>query len=406
MRELVRVVLLVSVAVLVGCSALPPPAQQPVSAASSSAAASPAPVQQTIPNPEQPAAEAELLQVAEQCRALLKDVAAVDTIEGRMFQTTPEQKQAVLRKIGELGYATADPRMDMCNPERVRAFYAAVQAGEDATVSIYQFEGTLSRLTLLHRQGALYSGTARVRWDGAMQPVPEDTAVMTKLDRLELSPKGHLFFGREEPSTRRMRYVRSVRVEPLGEQNRRLQQLCIDPLVSYASTAVFSTNWDSSDLSTLHLNDVFEFLYQKDHGTAAATVFTEAFLIGNNYPKAVLAAVFEETICRYFPVTGQQLRQLAVYDAERGVYAFDPHMQPDASPDWEVVGSEELAGGRQVLLLEAVSPENWADCVATGRVEVELRPDGGFWYRSNTITLLPVEGVSDMPSFQPYLPRV
>lgn len=81
-----------------------------------------------------------------------------------------------------------------------------------------------------------------------MKPVIAPIEVFYEIEVFLMTEKGYLLHGNNEQSSGKIRAVSGLRVEPLGEENRRLCQEYIDPLSSYAATAVLSTDWDSTNL--------------------------------------------------------------------------------------------------------------------------------------------------------------
>lgn len=348
---------------------------------------------------------AEMSQVASAVQDIIEGFSPVDSIGRTVFDVSDEERQMLLYRIGQLGYATADAKMDMGNPELIRSFYEAFQSGMDAEAGIYTFDGTICRITFLCREGVIYRSVSSIQWDSMMQSVIDFDEEMYATPVFVLTPKGYLFYGSDEASILHARTVSMLRVEPLGDENRRALQKYIDPLVSYASTGVFSLDWDNADLSVINFNDVFEFLYKLEYGVSADTVFTDRYIATRTNQRAVPAADFEAIITKYFFVSAESLREMAIYDSERQMYAFAPMMSPDASPAWEVVACDQSGDGTLVIQMEAVSPENLLDCAVSNTVEIVPYEDGSFRYISNRIMRHDEVVQSAVPTFQEYVPR-
>lgn len=348
----------------------------------------------------------EMRDVIESCKNLIEKFSSVNAIDGVYFDVSEEERQALLSRIGEMGYVVADERMDMGNAEQFRQFYNTYEAKGNAEIGIYRFNGKISRTTFICRDGIIYHSLTNIEWDSAMNPVIEFNSKMNELEIFMMTPKGHLFYGSAEPSNLKFRSVAALRVEPLGSEKRRIFNEYVAPLVSYASTAIFSTDWDVSDYQSLHLNDVFEFLYMKDYGIAAENVFKEAYPNGGIILKAVPNDVFEAIIIKYFPITAEELRTVAVYDPDKRVYAFEPMMLPDASPDWEVVDFTENKDGTLTIVMDGVCPENLMERSVSNIFTIQLKEDGSFQYLSNRLTRYDDKLISSVPGFQQYNPRV
>lgn len=356
---------------------------------------------------DQAAIQEEMRAVAWQCRELLMNSEqAVSTADGIYFILTDDEKQALFAAIEQMGCATADSRMDTLHAEQLRDFYAAYEARADAAVSVYTFLGTLNRLDFICKGGTVYSSISAIHWDSQMQPVLEPAIYFSELEVFERTPKGFLFYGSRQASTLHVRTLSALRIEPLGDECRRICRIYVDPLLSYAATGVFSSDWDAESIERVGLNDAFEFLYQNEHGMAFDQVYTESFYENGVFPLAVPAEDFEAVILKYFPVTREKLCELAVYDPLRQVYAAEPWIHPDASPDWEVVDVSRGADGLLTLTMDAVSPENLLERSATNTVVIQLNDDGSYRYLSNRLQRFD-EGVqSRVPAFQEYSARV
>lgn len=139
---------------------------------------------------------------------------------------------------------------------------------------------------------------------------------------------------------------------------------------------------------------------------SADKTFTESFRRESIYPKAIPALEFEAIITKYFPVSPEQLRHVAVYDADRGIYAFESLMHPDASPDWEVVGSTKNGDVSITIIVDGVRPENLMDRTVSSTV-VMPGENGSFLYLSNRLTrFYDKANRYNFTPFQDYQPRV
>jgi hypothetical protein len=327
---------------------------------------------------------AEALAVSEAVAPIYKDLEFVDDGSGHpVYFPSEADARRIVDIISGMGYPVSSDLFDTENTGPVLAFYEDLRNGAAASVGVYSFNsyGYLSRYCLSCEDGKAYLVTI------GLVPENGEAAVSGLSPEKELDvvmvSGGFFFFGSEARGRNGMKD--GFRLEPIGDENRALRKKYIDPLMGYLNHNILLSDWDQSDMSALSFNDVFEMLYESQTGLKAADTFGALYDPSNAYNNAVPADIFENTMAQYFDISARQLRDIAVYNSEKNVYAWQRTMNSGYEPSWDVVGSAPNPDGSITLTVHGISVLHCIDCFAVNHVTVMPRPDGSFYYVSNRI---------------------
>lgn len=349
--------------------------------------------------------QAEWLIVAQACEDIYKDMESISQVGEVIFIPTDDQIEQIMSRIGGLGLPAYITGHDMPNHEMVKEFYAAVQNGMESSIGIYTFYDKLTRVSFYTKDGIVYNTLVSLYWNEGFQPVLSPITLVNRLELFEMTDKGWLFYGQDKNPEGHFHFKEGFRVTPLSKEKRRLCEKYLTPLRDYTGHNILLSDWDQSSISSVSFNDVFEMLYEYEKGYLPSEVYTARYSSGNYIVIAVPAVAFEEVILKYFPVTAENLREYAVYDHERQVYAWDPLINGGTSPEWEVVDFTDNGDGSLTLTVDAVSDVYGRDRVGINKVTVMPRADGTFQYLSNDLEYSD-ESIGLRPSFPSYYPRI
>lgn len=185
-----------------------------------------------------------------------------------------------------------------------------------------------------------------------------------------------------------------IRVKPLDAECIELSKKCVLPL-GYQGNNLLCSNWDREHLEGLDYNGLYEYLYQMK--------YQKRFVMeeGKN---GIPAEEFEQLMSEYLPVTAEQLRNIATFDAEKQEYVWAKLGCGNYAPTHfgtslpEVIKVEEHQDGALTLTVEAVCDMVISnDAVITHELTVKFREDGSFQYLGNKIL---EDGIHQIPQYQ------
>lgn len=331
------------------------------------------------------AIQEELRHVAQACKDIYAEMESITQFDGVLFIPTAAEKEQIMSRIAGLGFPVYLSGHDMPNHEKVEEFCEAAQNGLEGSVGIYVFYGNLTRVSLYSKDGSVYDTRVTLSWDEDLQPVFSTITYVSCLEVFEVTDKGWLFFGGDEDPRGPFNYKEGFRITPLGDEKRMLCEKYLTPLRDYTGHNILLSDWDTTCLSSVNFNDVFEMLFEYENGYLPGELYTTRYSPDKYVFIAIPATDFEKVIMKYFPVTAEQLREYAVYDPARQVYAWEPLINGGVSPEWEIVDFTYNNDGSITLTIHAVS-EPWGnDKSGVNIVKVMPHDDGTFHYLSNRL---------------------
>lgn len=393
--------LLCVIAVTAGCgrkgktkiTAAPAESETQAASADSSSTSSGATVSEIF---DQNAVQSEMMKAANAYQDIYK---AIDTKEYFNVTATKAQRQQIVARIGNLGYTVVSDNIDMQNPDAVKQFWEKSKEGQDAELAIYEVEldASLERYTLKLTQGKTYFTCVTATWNAADQPQIQYGNVEI-IDKFELTTKGYFLY--HIPAQNGLwDNSHGFRITPLPVRNRELCEKYIKP-VGYQGNNILTSNWDQKTITKLNFNDMFEYVYRLDYQKEPASDQYARYYPDKVNTLAVPASDFEGILTKYFQISAKELRETAVYDPSRRVYAWQSFCGPQYEPTPVVVAYRTNKDGSLTLTVDAVAIAYYSDCDFTDIVTIMPHKDGSFKYLSNSVTIY------DNERFPAYSPRI
>lgn len=329
-----------------------------------------------------------------------REIYADAGLAGRILDL--ETMKKLLLGLGEKGYAAVDSenQIDMVGADQVAAFCSAVDAKEDAELTMLEvvYTGGFRKYDLRAKDGKVDVARGYYEYgeDGALKNV---STVSYLADFWQYTEEGYLLFGGNYDTEES--YVLTLseeaehaafRVQPLDEKYRELNRKYILP-VGYGRNNMFLTNWEETDFGGLDFYDLFDALYPLRFGQPAPYVMGED--LENDVVYRIPQKEFENVIMPYFMIDSQTLRSKTDYLQEDQVYLYSPRGFQDAEypdiPYPEVVCCMEKESGVIELMVNAVYPNDNTSKAFSHKVEIRLMDGGGFRYVSNQV-VFPEDG--------------
>lgn len=323
---------------------------------------------------------------------------------------TPELTQAGIDAIENFlaseGYCVIDSEppypSHLENPQKLYAFWNQMQAGEEAQFSIIQLSqsGGFSYCVFRYQSGKGEYCGVDIKWDEANEPYTTLWEEHDIID-LELTENGRFYYQILPTDAHYSDYI-MIRLTPTDKALYDLTMKYILP-IGYRTVNLFLCDWTEENYGDLSFNDLFEYLYAMQTGTALdPDQFT--------YPEGISyyqipASLFEGTILPYFNISLEAFREAAAYHPDGDFYPWATFYYkwggwyPMVEP--EVTACTANSDGTLTLEVTVCSPDVKLDCIFSH--EVTIRPtEGGFQFVSNRIT-----GKSEygLPSKYPRLPE-
>lgn len=308
--------------------------------------------------------------------------------EHGFFLPTAEDLNNITDVIANEGHIVIAPELNMRNSDLLKDAYNKIQSGQQGEFCIYYVDplAQITRTSFLHKDGITFYTNPYMVFDDNRNPIYHDTDLVRALDVFFISDKGYLIYGAN--GTGFAGFGSAYRVEPLSEECRYLKKKYLEPLGGYLGHNVFLENWNQGNMKqVINFNDAFDVLYESHTGMRPHDVFKDTF--AGIQAMAVPSKEFETIITKYFPVTADELRNIAVYDKTNDVYAW-PFMKGDAySQDFEVIDYKYNSDGSLTMIFDALNLSHGDDCNATNTLTVMPKSDGSFQYISNAIAYYP-----------------
>lgn len=342
------------------------------------------------------AIQTEMIKAANAYRDIYK---AIDTKKYFNVAATEAQRQQIVDRIGSLGYTVVSDDINMQNPDAVERFWERAKAGKDTELAVYEVESdaSLERCMLKLIQGKTYFTCVTVTWNTSDQPQIQYDDVET-VDKFKLTSKGYFLY--HTPAQNGLwDNSHGFRVTPLPEKNRELCKKYMEP-VGYQGNNIFTSSWNRETITKLNFNDMFEYIYRLDNQKKPDSDQYAYYYLGKVNTLAVPAADFERIVTKHFPISAKELRETAVFDPSRHVYAWQSFCGPQYEPTPVVVAYRTNEDGSLTLTVDAVAIEYYSDCDFTDTVTVMTHKDGSFEYLSNSLKIVHSE------QFPIYSPRI
>ena len=172
-----------------------------------------------------------------------------------------------------------------------------------------------------------------------------------------------------------------VRIRPLEEEYREMQTKYLKP-IGYQGNNLLCSEWSEENMEGLDYNGLYEYFYKLEYGKE---------IDADKCSEGIPQDDFESLMAEYLPVTAEQLREYASYDAENkrynwvrlGVGNYAPNAFWTSVP--EVTGITENEDGTITLTVDVVCEKKGNDDFYTHEVTMRIQDDGKAMYLSNHI---------------------
>lgn len=300
---------------------------------------------------------------------------------------TAEEAEAMAGVIAEQGdpVTTFDLYQNMKNYEVMDDFLEGCERGKSGEAAEYEVykDGSIGRKKFICDGEDLYVLSVTCSWRGEKQSIGEMT--YTRAERWNYTDRGWFFYKLCTPGYPEVTEVlysnAMLRVKPYEEECAEISRTCLEP-IAYEGNNLLWSDWDPGNMDDLDYNGLFQYLYELDSGE----IFDSA-----RYTEGIPAEEFESLMTRYLPVSPEQLREYASYDARSGIYEWialgvgnrTKSVMDLSEP--EVVDIEENEDGTVTLTVDAVSEGMMDDAVLTHRLTVRFTDGGGIEFLKNEV---------------------
>ena len=345
-------------------------------------------------------AEADCLARMDKLSDIYKNADKGDASNVILSDETLEQMQDVVSKQSSAASViTSEEYCTMSNYEKMDQFLKDCMNGEDTSVILYSLSnsGGVSRKEYIFDGSEMYLLTVGAGWNDSCDPVVSYISY-TRMDEWKYTEKGWFCYKLCVPEPPEVTEIvdgsELIRVIPLSEVYKDLSEKYVYPLC-YQGNNILCSNWDTTTLSTLDYNGVYEYFYRMKYGER---------LDPGNYTNGIPATEFESVIMEYLPVTAEEIREWAVYDEETQTYAWaslgcgNYNLSYFGTSVPEVIGVRQNEDGTMTLTVEAVCDMVVAnDAVITHELTIRFDEDGGFQYLGNKIL---DDGIQNIPEYR------
>lgn len=341
--------------------------------------------------------EADCLAIMDKLSDIYKNADKGEASNVVLSDETLEQMQDVVSESG-LPVITSEVYCTMSNYEKMDQFLKDCSNGENSSVILYSLSnsGGVSRKEYIFDDSEMYLLTAVAGWNDDCDPVVSYLSY-TRIDEWKYTEKGWFCYKLCVPEPPEVTEIvdgsELIRVIPLSKEYIDLSEKYVYPLC-YQGNNILCSNWDTTTLSTLDYNGVYEYFYRMKYGER---------LDSGNYTNGIPAAEFESVIMEYLPVTAEEIREGAVYDEETQTYAWaslgcgNYNLSYFGTSVPEVIGLRENGDGTMTLTVEAACEMVIAnDAVMTHELIIRVDKDGNFQYLGNKIL---DDGIQNIPEY-------
>ena len=288
---------------------------------------------------------------------------------------------------------------DMENYEVMDSFLNSCMEGREGSVVLYEVRshGGIGRKKYQFDGKDLYLLSSDAVWNAQNQPVISYNS-FTRIKKWDYTEKGWFCYELCVPEEPEVSEVvdgsHMVRVKPLGEENRRMSELCVEK-VGYQGNNLLCSDWDTEHLDKLDYNGIYEYLYQMK--------YQKKYCPEENQT-GIPAEEFESLLMEYLPVTAEQIRSWSVYDPDTGSYGWADlgfangalSFLGNSFPD--VTDIKDNGDGTITLTVDAVCEKvQYNEAFITHELTVRFADDGSFQYMGNKVL---GDGLAKMPEYQ------
>lgn len=338
-----------------------------------------------VDSAQQEEAEADLTEMMELIRGIYEDADKGTSVNAVITQDTAVNMQ---KTVGEKGVPAAVSGFDvnMLNYEVMETFLKEASEGQDTEAVLYRIhtDGTISREKFTFDGQDMYSLYTKGRWTDNMEPAC-GTGSYSRIREWKYTEKGWFSYeyctAQPPELTEVIDAYEMVRITPLKEEYREMQTKYLKP-IGYQGNNLLCSEWSAENMGGLDYNGLYEYFYRLEYGKE---------IDADKCSEGIPQDDFESLMAEYLPVTAEQMRKYASYDAENerynwvrlGVGNYAPNAFWTSVP--EVTGIKENGDGTITLTVDVVCEKKGNDDFYTHEVTMRIQDDGKAMYLSNHI---------------------
>ena len=338
-----------------------------------------------VDSTQQEEAEEDLTEMMELIRAIYEDTEKGTSVNAVITQDTAVNMQ---KSIGEEGVpvTVSGSDVNMLNYEVMDQFLKEASEGQEAETVLYRIhtDGTVSREKFTFDGQDMYSLYTKGRWTDTMEPEC-GTSSYSRINEWKYTEKGWFSYeyctAQPPELTEVIDAYEMVRIRPLEEEYREMQTKYLKP-IGYQGNNLLCSEWSEENMEGLDYNGLYEYFYKLEYGKE---------IDADKCSEEIPQDDFESLMAEYLPVTAEQLREYASYDAENkrynwvrlGVGNYAPNAFWTSVP--EVTGITENEDGTITLTVDMVCEKKGNDDFYTHEVTMRIQDDGKAMYLSNHI---------------------
>lgn len=338
-----------------------------------------------IDSAEQEEAEKDCAEMMEAIRDIYEEADKGTSINAVISQETAIKMQQVIAEK-DVPAAVSGFDVDMMNYDAMEAFLDEASAGNQAEVILYRIhtDGTVSREKFTFDGKDMYSLYTKGRWTDDMEPAFSVNS-LSRMSQWKYTEKGWFIFeyctAQPPELTEVVDAYEMIRVKPQKEEYREMEENYLD-IIGYQGNNLLCSEWSEDQIEGLDFNGLYEYLYMEEYGREIDT---------EKCAEGIPREEFESLLTKYLPVTAEQLREYASYDAESGTYDWVMLGVGNYAPNafWisvpEVTGIRENEDGTVTLTVDVVCEKKGNDDFYTHEVTLRILDDGKAMYLSNHI---------------------
>lgn len=276
--------------------------------------------------------------------------------------------------------------VDMMHYDAMEDFLDEASAGNQSEIILYRIhtDGTVSREKFTFDGKDMYSLYTKGRWTDDMEPAFSVNS-RSRMSQWKYTEKGWFIFeyctAQPPELTEVVDAYEMIRVKPQKEEYREMEENYLD-IIGYQGNNLLCSEWSEDQIEGLDFNGLYEYLYMEEYGREIDT---------EKCAEGIPREEFESLMTKYLPVTAEQLREYASYDAESGTYDWVMLGVGNYAPNafWisvpEVTGIRENEDGTVTLTVDVVCEKKGNDDFYTHEVTLRILDDGKAMYLSNHI---------------------
>ncbi|HJC43820.1 MAG TPA: hypothetical protein H9756_09120 [Candidatus Mediterraneibacter gallistercoris] len=338
-----------------------------------------------IDSAEKEEAEQDCAEMMEAIRDIYEKADKGTSINAVISQETAIKMQQIIAEK-DVPAAVSGFDVDMMHYDAMEDFLDEASAGNQSEIILYRIhtDGTVSREKFTFDGKDMYSLYTKGRWTDDMEPAFSVNS-RSRMSQWKYTEKGWFIFeyctAQPPELTEVVDAYEMIRVKPQKEEYREMEENYLD-IIGYQGNNLLCSEWSEDQIEGLDFNGLYEYLYMEEYGREIDT---------EKCAEGIPREEFESLMTKYLPVTAEQLREYASYDAESGTYDWVMLGVGNYAPNafWisvpEVTGIRENEDGTVTLTVDVVCEKKGNDDFYTHEVTLRILDDGKAMYLSNHI---------------------